>query len=49
MEQSELNKDANVYLHWVKAPVGIITNETADKTAKQGNKNYQTELGISFR
>ena len=33
MKLSELNEEANVYLHWVKAHIGIVGNEMAEKAA----------------
>ena len=33
MKLLEINKEANVYLHWVKAHIGIVGNEMAEKAA----------------
>ena len=44
MKLSELNKEANVYLHWLKARIGIVDNEKADIAANQAHNNDRTEL-----
>ena len=47
MTLSELNREAKVYLHWVKkAHIGTMGNEIAEKTAKQAHNNDRTELFI---
>ena len=44
MKLSELNKEANVYLHWVKAHIGFMGNDIADIATNQAHDNDRTEL-----
>ena len=39
-----LNMSGRVHLHWVRAHCGIVGNEIADQSAKNGHKNIQSEL-----
>ena len=44
MKLLEINKEANVYLHQVKAHIGIVRNEIADEAANKAYNTNCTEL-----
>ena len=39
-----MNNEGSVNLHWVKAHIGNMGNEIADKASNQAHKNDRTEL-----